>query len=148
MRKIIVLGIGNRLMMDDGIGIYLVEELMKHADDTDVQYIVGESDINYCLKVIEDATDVIILDAVISGNEPGELRVYSLNNLSVVHFLDLSVHNLHLFQVLYQLKESVHGYLIGITPYKIEFNIGLSKLIEKRWTYIVQNVNNVIRQLI
>ena len=120
---------------------------MKHTDETDVQYIVGESDINYCLHVIEDATVVIILDAVISGNEPGELKVYSLDNLNIVHSLDLSVHNLHLFQVLYQLKESVHGYVIGITPHKIEFNIGLSEPIEKRWAYIVQNVKDVMKQL-
>ena len=60
------MGIGNRLMMDDGIGIYLVEELAKLDEQSNIDYLVGESDVDYCLNQIEELTPVIILDAICS----------------------------------------------------------------------------------
>lgn len=102
MEKVIVLGIGNRLMMDDGIGIYLVEEMMRDASAQNTQYIIGESDIDYCIQQIENATFVIIIDCTITGGQPGEITIHSLDHLVVSRSFDFSVHNLHLFQVLYQ----------------------------------------------
>lgn len=148
MRETIVLGIGNRLMMDDGMGIYLVEELMKQEGEFNIQYIVGESDVDYCIQQIENATSVIIIDAAMFDGQPGDITIYPLDNLEVFRLLDFSQHNLHLFQVLYQLKDRIQGYLIGIKPYEITFNIGLSKTIESRWNEIEQNVKDSIKKLI
>ncbi|RUL48641.1 MULTISPECIES: hydrogenase maturation protease [Lysinibacillus] len=148
MKEILVLGIGNRLMMDDGIGIYLVEELMKQETEYDIQYIVGESDVDYCIQQIENAKSVIIIDATISDNQPGEITIYPLDHLAAFHSLDFSLHNLHLFQVLYQLKDHIQGYLIGIEAYEITFNLGLSEIIESRWDHIVKNVKDLIEKLI
>ncbi|AHN21362.1 hydrogenase maturation protease [Lysinibacillus varians] len=148
MEKVIVLGIGNRLMMDDGIGIYLVEEMMRDASAQNTQYIIGESDIDYCIQQIENATFVIIIDCTITGGQPGEITIHSLDHLVVSRSFDFSVHNLHLFQVLYQLRNQIKGYLIGIEPYKISFNFGLSKVIENKRNEIEKNVKEVIQQLI
>lgn len=147
MKEMIVLGIGNRLMMDDGIGIYLIEELMKHDDEINIQYVVGESDVDYCIQQIENATSVIIIDAAMSDGQPGDVTIYPLDNLAVFRLLDFSQHNLHLFQVLYQLKDNIQGYLIGIEPYQISYNLGLSAIIENKWGNIVHYVKNVIIEL-
>ena len=148
MEKIIVLGIGNRLMMDDGIGIYLVEELMKDENVQNIQYIIGESDIDYCIEQIEHVTFVIIIDCAMTGGQPGDVTIHSLDNLLVSRLLDFSIHNLHLFQVLYQLRNQIKGYLIGIEPYEITFNFGLSDVIETKRSQIKETVKEVIEQLI
>ena len=148
MEKVIVLGIGNRLMMDDGIGIYLVEELMKDESVQNIQYIIGESDIDYCIQQIEHATFVIIIDCAITGGQPGDVTIHSLDNLVVSRLVDFSVHNLHLFQVLYQLRNQIQGYLIGIEPYEIAFNFGLSEVMENKRSKIEENVKKVMQQLI
>lgn len=148
MEKIIVLGIGNRLMMDDGIGIYLIEELSRLNRTTHVSLVIGESDIDYCLEQIINATFVIIVDAVFSGNRPGELTVFPLGNLHEYQTLDISAHNFHLFQSLYQLKESINGYLIGVEPHEIRFHIGLSKTLREKWKTILQDVTQAIDRLI
>jgi hydrogenase maturation protease len=148
MEKIIVLGIGNRLMMDDGIGIYLIEELCKLNCTQHASFLIGESDIDYCMDQIMNATFVIIVDAVFSGNEPGELTVYPLANLHEYQTLDISAHNFHLFQSLYQQKESIKGYLIGVEPYEIRFHIGLSKTLREKWKTILQDVSQTIDSLI
>ena len=148
MEKIVVLGIGNRLMMDDGIGIYLVEELMKEERVQNIEYIIGESDIDYCIEQIENATFVIIIDCAITGRQPGDVTIHSLDNLLVSRLLDVSIHNLHLFQVLYQLSNQFTGYVIGIEPYEITFHFGLSDVIENKRNEIKETVKEVIEQLI
>lgn len=148
MENIIVIGIGNRLMMDDGIGIYLIEHLSKLNRTPHVSFLIGESDIDYCLDQIMKATFVLIVDAVLSGNKPGELTVYPLDNLHEYQMLDISAHNFHLFQSLYQQKESINGYLIGVEPYEIRFHIGLSKTLREQWKSILQEVSETIDRLI
>ncbi|KAA9031169.1 hydrogenase maturation protease [Niallia endozanthoxylica] len=148
MEKILVLGIGNILMMDDGIGIYLIEQLSQMNRTPHVSFLIGESDIDYCMDQIMNATFVIIVDAVFSGNEPGEFTVYPLANLHEYQTLDISVHNFHLFQLLYQQKESIKGYLIGVEPYEIMFHIGLSKILGEKWNRILQDVSQTIDRLI
>ncbi|HYK71749.1 MAG TPA: hydrogenase maturation protease [Pseudoneobacillus sp.] len=148
MEKIIVLGIGNQLMMDDGIGIYLVNELGKHPSAPNIFYLVGESDIDYCLELIDGATFIMIVDAVLSGKEPGELSVFSLEELHESQPLHISPHNLHLFQELYQQKETIAGYLIGIEPFELRFHIGLSDELIAKWDVVLKDVQRTIDELL
>ncbi|MDS9470962.1 hydrogenase maturation protease [Sporosarcina pasteurii] len=148
MGKIIVLGIGNRLMMDDGIGIYLVEHLAQLNRTSDVSFLIGESDIDYCMDQIMKASVVIIVDAVFSNSQPGELTVYPLAQLHEYHALDISAHNFHLFQALYQYTESIKGYLIGVEPFEIGFHIGLSETLSEKWKTILQDVSQSIDKLL
>ncbi|MYL35823.1 hydrogenase maturation protease [Pontibacillus yanchengensis] len=148
MSKIIILGIGNQLMMDDVVGIYLVQELEKANFNPDVQYIVGESDVDYGLEKVEGASCVIVIDAVYLGKEVGEVTVMSLEELPKQQTLDISPHNLHLFQALYQRKDYQKGYLIGVEPQEITFHIGLSKNLNAEWDRILEKVRGIIKELV
>ncbi|MGM9950363.1 MAG: hydrogenase maturation protease [Lysinibacillus sp.] len=147
MGRIIVLGIGNRLMMDDGMGIYVVEELAKRTRAANIHYVIGETDIDYCLEQMEGAAFVIIVDAVYSGKEPGELSIYPLADLLERQTLHISPHNLHLFQVLYLQKDAIKGFLIGLEPREIKFQLGLSELIQERWQRIIEAVDGTIEKI-
>jgi hydrogenase maturation protease len=148
MDKIIVLGIGNRLMMDDGIGIYLVEDLSKLNRTLHVSFLIGESDIDYCMEEMMGSTFAIIVDAVFSGNKPGELAVYSIADLHEQHTLDISAHNFHLFQSLYQQRDTIKGYLIGVEPHEVRFHIGLSSVLKEKWEQILQDVSQTIDKMV
>ncbi|GGF18591.1 HybD peptidase [Halobacillus andaensis] len=148
MEKIIVLGIGNQLMMDDGIGIYLVEQLAKRDHPENVEYLIGESDIDYCLQQIEDASFVIILDTVCTGLHPGDITLYPIEQLHEKQPLDLSPHNVHLFQSLYLQKDRIQGFLIGVEPHEIKFHIGLSAPINEIWRLLLEKVQSMIEDLI
>ena len=148
MEKVIVLGIGNILMMDDGIGIYLIEQLSKLNSTSNISFLIGESDIDYCMEQIMEATFVIIVDAVCSGDTPGKLTVYPLSDLHEHQELDISAHNFHLFQLLYLQRESIKGFLIGVEPYEIRFHIGLSKTLKEKWDTILEDVSQTIERLV
>ncbi|MED1601172.1 hydrogenase maturation protease [Alkalihalophilus marmarensis] len=148
MKNILILGIGNQLMMDDGIGIYLIDELKKFKYERELEFIAGESDINYCLAQIERASFVIILDAMFADKEPGEVYVYALDTLHEQKMLDISPHNLHLFEVMHHQRNKLHGYLIGIEPSEVRFHIGLSENIQTQWPVIIKEVKRKIERLI
>ncbi|WP_216828480.1 hydrogenase maturation protease [Alkalihalobacterium elongatum] len=148
MEAIIVLGIGNQLMMDDGIGIYLVEELAKQNSQPSLQYIIGESDIDYCLQCIESVSSVILVDAVCLGKDPGDVTIFPLEELHEQQPINISPHNMHLFHVLFHKKEEIKGFLIGIEPYEISFNFGLSSTLLENWNLIYEEVKASIETLI
>ncbi|MBG9450710.1 hydrogenase maturation protease [Cytobacillus firmus] len=148
MKKTIILGIGNRLMKDDGVGIYIAEELMNTDENLDCEYIIGESDIDYSLSKLEGAEFVIILDAILSGGNPGDIEVYSLDKTDSHRFLGLSPHNMHLFQALYEQRDKLKGCLIGVEPFDISFQIGLSRELEKKWPEIVSKAKKTIDEIL
>ncbi len=66
-----VIGCGNILRQDDGVGIYVIEELMKYSLPEDVELVdAGTLGIDI-LPHLEGASKVIVVDAVKSQNEPG-----------------------------------------------------------------------------
>ncbi|MFG6493715.1 hydrogenase maturation protease [Fictibacillus sp. UD] len=148
MEKILILGIGNQLMMDDGLGIYIVEELSRSFPLPGVEYVSGESDIDFCIGQIEDATYVIVIDAAVSGTDPGQVSLYPIADLHQQQSLDISPHNIHLFQVLYQQSNRLKGYLIGIEPFEVKFHIGLSERMIHKWDQVIAEVKKILNNLI
>lgn len=76
-KKILVMGVGNTLMQDDGIGIHIIETLRSSADSHPLLHFVDGGTIGLALlPEIDDALAVIVVDASELGSEPGTLRVF------------------------------------------------------------------------
>lgn len=72
--RILVLGIGNEIMSDDGVGPALVKRLMS-ADDPDVVFVDGGTCGLALLPFIEDADTLIVVDAARFGHAPGTVSI-------------------------------------------------------------------------
>ncbi|MCX8131852.1 MAG: hydrogenase maturation protease [Clostridia bacterium] len=142
--KIIVLGIGNRLLMDDGIGVYVVDELKKRDSTSVITYVIGETDIDYCLDETEDADYLFIIDAAQSGNPPGHIMVFKLEEIVTMNDIGLTMHNLHLFDMLVYSKNRLKGLIIGIEPYMIDYCLGLSIVLTTKLKEITGHVKDII----
>ncbi|HLO04835.1 MAG TPA: hydrogenase maturation protease [Symbiobacteriaceae bacterium] len=135
------MGLGNRLMMDDGIGVAVVELLAKAADG--VRYEVAETDFAYALEVAAEADSVLIVDAALTGGEPGTVTLLPLADMAISR-PGLSLHQLHFVDLLLQLALPQEGALIGITPAQVEFHLGLSDLLQAQLDPIVRRVRSII----
>lgn len=83
-RKTIILGIGNTLRSDDGIGSILASRLKDKLPYT--VYDAGESPENYLDKIIKDSPEtVVIIDAVDFGGKPGEFRILEAEDLKAAN---------------------------------------------------------------
>lgn len=76
-RKILVMGVGNTLLQDDGVGIHITESLRSAPDrDPGVEYIDGGTIGLSLLPEIEDADALIVVDAAELGQRPGAMQIF------------------------------------------------------------------------
>lgn len=80
MKKTLIVGIGNALRTDDGIGIRVTETLRNKNLGLNVDIIEGLSGIDL-IGTFRGYDRVIIVDAMKSNQEPGSIQVFSLGDL-------------------------------------------------------------------
>lgn len=73
MPEILVLGIGNILMGDDGIGVHIANKLLQEKLPDGVKVIDGGTLGISLLPLICGAKTLIIVDAIDAGLQPGEM---------------------------------------------------------------------------
>ncbi len=147
MRELIILGIGNRLMMDDGIGVHIVEELRKRDTNSGIRYVVGETDIYYCLEQIVDDSYVIIVDAAYLGEKPGTLSIIPLQQVSESPVKQISIHDSHLLNEIRLSSKIIDGVFIGVEPYEIDYSLNLSVALQSQFSEIADLVGRIIQHI-
>lgn len=140
MKEIVIVGIGSRIMMDDGIGIYLVEYLKQFLSSPEIEFIIGETDIDYCLSELSDAKCIVIIDAYLSGNNPGEVTVMPLSDLTKENTLSYSLHGIHILDILPYFRHELKGILIGVEPHEITYGFSLSDTLQSCYPNILKSV--------
>jgi len=97
----VVLGLGNPLMRDDGVGLAALERLRAEWEPgPDVGFVDGGTWGMNLLPDIEDADALILLDAVNAGVEPGRPLVLEREEVPRFLGLKLSPHQIDLREVL------------------------------------------------
>jgi hydrogenase maturation protease len=72
--SVLVLGIGNILLSDEGVGVKAVEELQSRYDCSDAVEIVDGGTVGFeLLPYFENRSHILIIDAVKTGNKPGTI---------------------------------------------------------------------------
>ncbi len=140
MKQVVVLGIGNRLMGDDGIGNCVVEELIRRNALPGLRLIVGETDTDYCLDELEDADNVILIDAASQGREPCSVSVFSIADIMKELPSSFCPHNFDLIHALKSQPFGREGILIAIEACSITYRHGLSPGMEEQFPRIVAHV--------
>ncbi len=120
MPKVLVLGIGNVLMGDDGIGVHVVNELFREKLPDEVEVIDGGTLGISLLPLIVDAKALIIVDAIDADLQPGEMVEVSLNishmaakEAMMNRAAPLSLHEFDIWQTLHAAQ------LLGKCPEKV-----------------------------
>jgi hydrogenase maturation protease len=69
--KTLILGLGNVLMGDEGIGVYVVREVEKHRMPPGVECLDGGTGGFTLLEPLENADRIVLIDAAADGNPIG-----------------------------------------------------------------------------
>jgi hydrogenase maturation protease len=116
--QIVVLGLGNILLRDEGVGVKVVQELQKRYDfSPPVKMIDGGTAGFGLVTEIEGCKKLLVVDAVKAGNEPGTVYKFRRGDINVQIPQTLSVHDLGFFEAL------EHWKMLGIDPEVIFFGI-------------------------
>ncbi len=146
--KVLVLGIGNLLMSDDGLGVYVAQWLKQENWPQEVSILeVGTSVLNY-IDEISCSCYVIVIDAVRGGERPGS--IYCHRDDKIMQYV-LDRQDAHSFSVLQavELARELTGYpvkliIYGMEPMHINYGQGLSPLVIKALPMLV---NQVIKEI-
>ena len=71
--KVLVLGLGNTIMSDDGLGVYAIRELDKLSWPQEVKLLDGGTSILNYWGEIGQTLNLIVVDTIISGKAPGTI---------------------------------------------------------------------------
>lgn len=130
-KKITIIGIGNTLYQDEGIGVHVIpylEELFEK--DTMIEIIEGSTDGMRLLGPVEDSSHLIVIDAINAGKDEGTIITLLDDEIPAYYGVKMSIHQLGFQEVLFasKLRERYpeHIVMFGMQPSSLEFGIGLS----------------------
>ena len=135
----IVLGIGNVLLKDEGIGCHIARAL-KETPLPNVKVIEGGTSPDV---FPEDADKLIVVDAAKGGGIPGEVYRFNLDDIALEQSPFLSLHdiglidNLLLMRLLHNIGETV---IIGVEPKEIEWGLELSPELQEKVPQILETI--------
>ncbi|MCK4387506.1 MAG: hydrogenase maturation peptidase HycI [Dehalococcoidia bacterium] len=141
--KELILGIGNTLKGDDGIGVHVVERINEYLKKVDqkskqvksagtkreiIAINCGTAPENYTSSVREHVPDrLILVDAAEMGLSPGSYRIIPPEKIGV---MCVSTHNMPLSLFVSYVSEFCRGIvLIGIQPERMDVGATLSSAV-------------------
>ena len=148
MNKNAVIGIGNPFRSDDGIGIILLNELIKRKKEfKNIDFIDGGTGGFNLLHDLSKYKKILIIDAVNMGKNPFESEFFNIENIKNnkdIH-LNISTHNENFLDII-KLSEKLDEkpdkiYVFAVQPKNLNYNGNLSK-------ELLENIDNYIFKLI
>jgi hydrogenase maturation protease len=151
LNKTLVLGIGNPILQDDGIGVHVVQQLKtEYLDFPQVEFLDGGTLSFSLIGKIEGATNLIVIDAAQLDDEPGSVRTFFGEEMDL--FLgrqkNSSVHDVTLIDLmsiaLLSDRLPFRRALIGVQPETIDWGTEPTPVVKKA----IPTVCNLTMELI
>ncbi len=142
--EIIILGVGNLLLKDEGIGIHVIKEMEKIKLPPQVKLVDGATAGLGLLALIDKAKKIIIVDCVKGEEEPGTLYRLVPQELEISKELKrFSLHDISVLEVLAvgrQLGASPEVVIIGVEPKEINWGLEPTSEIKEKIPKIIEAV--------
>jgi hydrogenase maturation protease len=127
---VLVLGVGNILLSDEGVGVRIVEELQRHRLPECVEVVDGATRAMELVDIMRGRKKVIIVDALAADTEPGAVFKFGPRQLAETKKMSVSVHDIGVHEAIFllsltaELPEDITFY--GIQPGSLELHEGLT----------------------
>lgn len=139
---IVVLGVGNLLLSDEGVGVHVAHKLMEMDLPAGVEVIEGGTDGFRLMNVVTEAERLIVVDAVKGGSPPGSIYRFDIKDApSSPDTYKTSVHQIgileiiHLSELIGQTPETT---VIGVEPKSLDMGMTLSPEVEEMIPKIIE----------
>lgn len=143
--KVLVLGIGNLVMSDDGVGVKVVQRLQQRYRFPDMVEVMDGGTLGLdLLPKLEGVERLIVVDAVETGKEPGSCIRLVGEDLPIALETKVSPHQMGLKDLLSVAELMGHSpremVLIGVQPASIEMDTELTAEVEAKVDVLVRMV--------
>ena len=153
--RVLVLGLGNILLRDEGVGVHVAHKLQELAIPYNVEVMDGETACLDVLLLAQGVEKLVVIDALRAGKEAGtiykaRLRTEERDKLERIFSGDskLSLHQMGLLDALTAAeklncapKEIV---IIGVEPKKMDWGLELTDEVKQR---VPEIINIVLKEI-
>ena len=141
----LVIGLGNILLKDEGVGVRCIEYLRGRGLDNGIKLVDGATLGFDLLDEIKDFEKVVVVDAVDMGKEPGHITSFDAEQLlSLPCGEKFSLHEIGLIDVIQVGKKIGYNFgnvkIVGIQPKEVSRGDSLSEIIEEKMPVLVERV--------
>ena len=144
-KRIAILGIGNDLRTDDGLGPFIVNSLC--LDDPDVLIEnVGSVPEGFARRLAEFGAEcVIMIDAADMQKPPGHIELVTKDRIGGIN---ISTHSMPLSFLMMYLEQETGGktILLGVQPKSIQFGEGLNPEIKEVAEKIIASLERLLTE--
>ena len=151
--KIAVIGLGNSLRRDDGIGVIILESLLNNYKRSGIDYLnfgIASFDLMHRLQ---DYDTALLIDGIVAGLLAGELKIFNLEEVAFSkedsQEIMVSTHELNLkdiFRLTRNLEIKTKIYIAGIQVQDVGFGESLSEPLKNNLERITKQVDKFIQE--
>ncbi len=145
-RKTLVLGLGNLLLGDEGVGVHAAQALMEeHFEDVEIQD-TGTAILD-ALPALERADRVIVMDAMKGHGDPGTIYRIPMDQCTGNSCIG-SLHGFDLRSVLTLAgcETPPEVVVLGVEPAVIEWSMALSPSVKSALPVLLETVREELSQ--
>jgi hydrogenase maturation protease len=159
--RILVLGLGNILLKDEGVGVHVVQELQKRELRGGVEVIDGGTSGLDILLLQESPYKLVVIDAMKAGKEPGtvyksRVKADEMDRLTEIFSKDeqstISLHQVGLIDSLLVARKTGCApdevRIIGVEPAEIDGGLELTEQVKEKIPEIINTVLEEIKDAV
>jgi hydrogenase maturation protease len=138
--KTLVLGIGNLLLCDEGVGVHVARALQRENLSDVVTLDIGTAFLD-AISEIEQADRIVIVDAMRADEAPGTVYRVPFDDCAHPQCI-ASLHGFDLSRVIFMAgrESSPEAIVIGVEPARIDWGTELSPEIQKAFPVVIEAV--------
>ncbi len=149
--RFLLLGLGNILLKDEGIGVHAVEALRENFEfSPDLRLLDGGTLGLDLLPYLEGQEKILFIDAVDFQKEPGTIGFWEDGEIPSFLSPALSFHQIGLRDLLFTSAfmgmAPAKTVLIGVQPAEIETGLTLSDPLQKNFGNLLNAVTDTLRE--
>lgn len=142
--RVTVLGIGNLLLRDEGVGVHLIQRLTERVHSPNVSLIDGGTTPDVLSLVDSNVDKLIIVDAAVVGDQPGTIYRFQVDDLDSAAPAPVSLHEIGVVDSLKLMKAFGNRpkavTILGIEPKVIDYGLELSPELEQTMPRLIELV--------
>jgi len=150
--KIMVMGVGNVLLSDEGLGVHFLNQLALTSLPPEVELLEGGTAGLELIHLISEVDYLIVIDAINAHAEPGAIFKFHPQDIRVFpEQYEISFHQVGILEVLAMadlLGQAPKTVIFGVQPKNMDWGMSLSPEIEAVFPLLQDYIRSEIASLL
>ncbi|GIM28088.1 hydrogenase 2 maturation protease [Clostridium polyendosporum] len=143
MKDTVIIGIGNILLKDDGVGVHTIKQLENENLPSTIELVDGGTSTLDILGYFLDYKKVVVIDCLKAGYEPGTIYKIKPEDITNYRKENLSIHDVQILDVV-KMANMIGKYpdvvIFGIEPEHICFDLDMTDNMKNSISEVIGHV--------